>query len=163
MRGIHRILTCLWILFSSLTLVSALALSRRDSAPKQARLRIVPLGDSITFGWWSSTNNGYRLALLQLLQKAGFDVEYIGFHNSGSMANNANEGWPGDTIDQIHHDGFEVFNGTFPLPNVVLLHAGTNDANQAASANGDAEAAATEMINDLRDLLADIWAHGPDM
>lgn len=38
-------------------------------------LRILPLGDSITWGYGSTDGNGYRLDLLNLL--AGNDVQYI--------------------------------------------------------------------------------------
>lgn len=81
------------------------------------------------------------------------------------MEEDANQGFPGEEIDEIHKDGFDFFNGTFPLPNIVLLHAGTNDADHAIekSLTADVEVVATEMINDLRDLLSDLFERGPDM
>lgn len=138
-------------------------------APRQtSNLRIVALGDSITFGWWSNDLNGYRQDLAEMLQHTGYNVEYIGFQQSGSMVNNRSEGYPGDTILQIMQDGFEVFNGTFATPNVVLLHAGTNDANNAvqdALNSGNRfsnEDIATKMINDLKTLIDGIFAKAPN-
>lgn len=87
-------------------------------------LRIQPLGDSITYGYLSTTGDGYRNDLLGRL--AGNSVQYIGSVRSGSMSDNYNEGHPGAVITEI---------ATFAKlslperPNVVLLMAGTNDCN----------------------------------
>ncbi|KAJ6505921.1 SGNH hydrolase-type esterase domain-containing protein [Mycena vulgaris] len=66
-------------------------------------IRLLPLGDSITFGFTSSDGNGYRSTLHNLFQ-TGNTVDFIGSLKSGTMADNDNE----DT-------------------QVVLLMAGTND------------------------------------
>ncbi|RFU33649.1 hypothetical protein B7463_g2678, partial [Scytalidium lignicola] len=87
-------------------------------------LRILPLGDSITWGYLSSDGNGYRLDLENDL--SGNPVDYIGSQTSGNMPDNHNEGHPGATIDQI----LDFSSASLPeRPNVVLLHAGTNDLN----------------------------------
>jgi lysophospholipase L1-like esterase len=83
-------------------------------------LRMLPLGDSITWGFQSSDGNGYRLDLKNLL--SGNQVIYVGSQQSGSMANNENEGHPGALIDQIA----TYAQASLPdRPNVVLLMAGT--------------------------------------
>jgi len=94
-----------------------------DSAVGQgADLVILPLGDSITWGFKSTSGNGYRQDLLN--QLAGNNVLYIGSNRGGNMTNNANEGWPGYLIDQISSKA-EL---SLPQrPNVILLMAGTND------------------------------------
>jgi lysophospholipase L1-like esterase len=52
-------------------------------------------------------------------------VQYIGSVAAGTMANNLNEGHSGATIAQI-----ATFTSVYTQrPNVVLLHAGTNDLN----------------------------------
>lgn len=105
--------------------------------------------------------NGYRLDLLQLLQYAGYTVEYAGLRRNGTMVANQHEAFPGETINEIHRDGFEVFAQT--IPNVVLLHAGTNDAIHAAGATDvDVVAVANQMIVDLRDLIDDIFDRAPN-
>lgn len=111
----------------------------RDTYPQanvSTPLRILPIGDSITWGWQPAHQqdgtNGYRLRLLSDLLAAKFDVvDFVGTQHSGSMADNDNEGHPGYTISQIKNvmgPGLEF------KPNVVLLHAGTNDLNRAETA-----------------------------
>ena len=97
---------------------------RRPPIANGVDLRILPLGDSITFGMGSSDGNGYRLILSNLISKDGNKLRYIGSVKSGSMANNNHEGWRGFQIGPIGHMG----RPTYPQrPNVVLLMAGTND------------------------------------
>ena len=84
-------------------------------------LRILPLGNSITWGWGSSTGNGYRQPLLSLLSNP---VRYIGSEHSGNMDNNENEGHPGAIIFQI---ALYADQSLVLRPNVILLMAGTND------------------------------------
>lgn len=87
-------------------------------------LRILPLGDSITWGYLSTDGNGYRQDLLTLLTATNRSVTYIGSQTSGNMSNPQNEGHPGATISQIA--GYA--NASLPSrPNVILLMAGTND------------------------------------
>jgi len=57
---------------------------------------------------------------------AGNTVNLIGSLQSGTMADNNNEGHDGATIDQIASFTTAVLP---QRPNVVLLHAGTNDMN----------------------------------
>ncbi|KAJ6622090.1 SGNH hydrolase-type esterase domain-containing protein [Mycena sp. CBHHK59/15] len=88
-------------------------------------IRLLPLGDSITFGLQSSDGNGYRSTLHNLLQ-TGNTVDFIGSLKSGTMADNDNEGHSGATIAQIAQ--FATNPAALPArPNVVLLMAGTND------------------------------------
>ncbi|KAK2032882.1 hypothetical protein LX32DRAFT_554471 [Colletotrichum zoysiae] len=87
-------------------------------------LRILPLGDSITNGFQSSSGNGYRLQLLDNLK--GNTVDFVGSVQAGTMPDPDNEGHNGATIDQIS----SFATASLPQrPNVVLLHAGTNDIN----------------------------------
>jgi lysophospholipase L1-like esterase len=90
-----------------------------------APLRILPIGDSITWGRWGSDGNGYRLDLLNLL--SGNTVTYIGSQHSGTMGSNDNsEGYIGYIIYQIA--GNLSLSGTLAQqPNIVLIMAGTND------------------------------------
>lgn len=88
-------------------------------------IRLLPLGDSITFGLESSDGNGYRNALHNLLQP-GNTVNFIGSLKAGTMADNDNEGHSGFTIVQIQNASTNSL--ALPArPNVVLLMAGTND------------------------------------
>ncbi|KAF7367969.1 Lipolytic enzyme [Mycena sanguinolenta] len=88
-------------------------------------IRLLPLGDSITYGLESTDGNGYRNALHNLLQP-GNTVDFIGSLKAGTMVDNDNEGHSGYTIAQIQ----SVSTNSLALParpNVVLLMAGTND------------------------------------
>ncbi|KAI4199452.1 MAG: hypothetical protein LQ350_004593 [Teloschistes chrysophthalmus] len=100
----------------------------RDTVASGTELRILPLGDSITYGYQSdpgdgNNGNGYRLQLQKDLSASR--VTFVGSVTwSGNMANNNNEGHPGATISQI--EGY-ASNSLGLKPNVVLIHAGTND------------------------------------
>ncbi|KAK3617285.1 hypothetical protein LTR56_025386, partial [Elasticomyces elasticus] len=83
MAAIYPILLCI------LSCVYALPLFPR-ALEWGVTLRMLPLGDSITWGYLSSDGNGYRLDLENLLD--GNPVEYIGSQQSGNMADNWNEG-----------------------------------------------------------------------
>jgi hypothetical protein len=63
--------------------------------------RILPLADSITWGYLSSNGNGYREHLCTRLTSGGNkDVRFVGSQVSCSMANGNNEGHPGTVISQ---------------------------------------------------------------
>ncbi|KAL3440143.1 hypothetical protein BJX65DRAFT_315088 [Aspergillus insuetus] len=85
-------------------------------------LRVLPIGDSITWGAQSSDENGYRSHLFNSLQSRGNDVDFVGAMTSGTMADNQHEGYRGPTIDQIE-DLSSL--GVYAAPDIVLLHAGT--------------------------------------
>jgi len=100
-----------------------LSLLRRNAIAGGVDLRILPLGDSITYGEGSSDGNGYRLALYNLLH-AENDLDYIGRVKSGTMLDNDNEGYPGYPIVSVA----STVKPEYPeRPNIVLLMAGTND------------------------------------
>ncbi|KAK2733485.1 hypothetical protein FQN57_002094 [Myotisia sp. PD_48] len=105
---------------------------RLTGMPVHLNLKVLPLGDSITWGFGSSSGNGYRGPLNVILKRGNNVVDFIGSQKSGDMDDNDNEGHPGYTISQIAE---EVRKGNLQRaaegqnPNVVLLHAGTNDMN----------------------------------
>ena len=101
----------------------ALPTGQSSSLSVDVSLRILPLGDSITWGTQSTDGNGYRQDLLNLIP-SGNKVEYIGTQKGGSMVENSNEGHPGAVIDEIAQYAVSDFPAR---PNLVLLMAGTND------------------------------------
>ena len=125
-----------------------------DGRQSGAHLTILPLGDSITFGWWSSTLNGYRYPLQQLLISAGYDVTYTGKVHSGSMANNNCEGYPGRRTLEVMNLGLSTLQPGNNLPDVVLIHVGSNDALQSHDPN--------TMVNDLATLVDKIHQLAPN-
>ncbi|KAL5412489.1 hypothetical protein PMIN03_004261 [Paraphaeosphaeria minitans] len=102
-------------------------------------LRILPLGDFITFGYINgSGSNGYREQLRKKLIASGASVDFVGTLTSGTMPNNQNEGHPGWTINQ---------------PNIVLIHLATNDLNGAETPAEPFSKAPERLGNVLDDVL----------
>ncbi|KAH7400346.1 hypothetical protein BKA64DRAFT_642498 [Cadophora sp. MPI-SDFR-AT-0126] len=88
------------------------------------QLRIMPLGASIVYGQGSTDRNGFRYGLRNKLVWGGNPVNMVGSGQSGLMADNDVEGWPGDIITGVA----EKAKLTYPQkPNIVLIHVGTND------------------------------------
>jgi lysophospholipase L1-like esterase len=97
--------------------------------------RIMPLGDSITYGFWGYGDTrsadlitGYRQALFLALQKAGHQIELVGTLSAGGAAtpsfNPRHEGHGGWRDDQVADKVFDWL--TAHPADIVLLHIGTN-------------------------------------
>jgi lysophospholipase L1-like esterase len=93
-------------------------------------IRIMPLGDSITWGVGTPGHDSYRTELGDRLTRAGLDVDFVGSQQSGTGADPDNEGHPGWTIDQIA-EHVDEWLATYE-PDVILLHIGTNDLHVGA-------------------------------
>lgn len=90
------------------------------------RIKIMPLGDSITYGVGSSTGGGYRLQLWNDLRARGFPIDFVGSVQTGPAGfDRENEGLPGWKINQI---AAKVVTWLMTYrPSIILLHIGTND------------------------------------
>lgn len=126
----HRSVRLIIMLSSALFLLACmsatLGLSERPVIA-QSYVKIMPLGDSITFGVHSTKNGGYRVTLWNVLQAAHLHITFVGSEESGpdSLPEKANEGHPGWRIDQISAHivaWLEKYQ-----PRIILLHIGTND------------------------------------
>jgi lysophospholipase L1-like esterase len=150
----------------------------------RAQLTILPLGDSITYGFLTFTppdysSDGYRLQLFDDLGGSTSDVTFLGSNTSGSVlppSEQANEGHNGYTIEGIdaeltannntqpgrsgdNNGGYWLTggNGTGRSainPQVVLLDVGTNDATDGEDAV-TMEAQLTQLLTDLKTDLPD--------
>lgn len=102
-------------------------LSRPYCAVLDSRVRIMPLGDSITDDdQTGTTGNGYRKPLWDDLYANQFWVDFVGSRQSAtSDFDNEHEGHPAWSDDQIA-DNVQDFLDDNPA-DVVLLHIGTND------------------------------------
>lgn len=102
-------------------------------APK---IRIMPLGDSITYGANSDgIGGGYRYPLYVALTNAGYNVDYIGTQttipHAGLGAEIHHQGHSGWKISDPTSGLYENILGWFAQiadPDVILLHIGTNDS-----------------------------------
>ncbi|AGZ38457.1 putative GDSL-like lipase/acylhydrolase [Actinoplanes friuliensis DSM 7358] len=91
-------------------------------------LRVMPLGDSITLGTGGPNRSSYRMDLAQRLLKGGLQINYVGSQASGTGTDIQHEGHGGWSIDELS----EELDGWLSQsrPDVVLLHAGTNNLKQ---------------------------------
>ena len=120
---------------------------------------ILPLGDSITHGFSSTDDAGYRSPLFKLIVAANQNVTFIGSLTNGPTTVS------GKTFPRKHegHDGFSVtqITGYVPpaksfstTPHIVLLHIGTNDM----TSNADP----TTTANQLSTLITNLVNAAPD-
>lgn len=118
--------------------------------PYMPNLRIQPLGDSITKGSLSSDGNGYRSGLRQQLEFVT-KVDMIGSLADGTMADNSHEGHSGEFLATIKEFALD---STAARPNLVLLHAGTN--------NMDLEIDLASSPKLLREIIIELGEEVPD-
>lgn len=100
----------------------------------QEPVRIMPLGNSITYGNYHPETRpeglitGYRQSLWIMLNEAGYAVDFVGSRSTGADAEPVfdpdNEGYPGWRDDQIAENIYDwlVENSA----DVIILHIGTN-------------------------------------
>ncbi|KAG8666653.1 hypothetical protein FPOAC2_11769 [Fusarium poae] len=132
-------------------------------------LRIMPLGDSITKGNGSKDQKGYRNRLRQKLIGQGTSVDMIGSqkHPATGMPDNDHEGHSGHVLSQINEHWKRSIAAR---PNVVLVHAGTNNMDLEEDLDGS-PAMLASIIDGLLANAPDatilvapvIWANKPRM
>ncbi len=142
-----------------------------EPCPTSGDCRIMPLGDSITWGVGDEGNAGYRGPLFAHILADGKKATFTGSGQNGpSMVSGVafpkrNEGHPGWGIaqvttwsngnagiaQQIPSPAFDSSSGG--VPHVILLHIGTNDASQFT---------ADVMESDLNKLLDKLVAGAPE-
>ncbi len=145
------------VLSASLLLTGSLAVPPASAAPATSEVwRIMPLGDSITRGGGQVPGQyiGYRAGLQASLKAGatGFRYNFVGSMSDAGAPDRNHEGHGGWTIDDLaaHIDAWmETYR-----PDIVLLHAGTNNITKMDSP----EATATK----LRNLIAQIRSHDAD-
>src|SRR6188768_47537 len=125
-----------------------------DPCPATGDCKVLPLGDSITFG--TPTNNGgYRVQLFTKAVGDNLHLTFVGTQSNGPAMvagkpfPKANEGYPGITtanLDSQHVKGTALKD----MPNIILLHIGTNNVSQANAAS------------DLEKIIDDIVAAAPN-
>jgi len=119
-------------------------------------LKIMPLGDSITYGVIGTNDKnsgGYRTELWNKFVADGLKVEFVGSQSNGpeSLSNKAHEGHSGWRIRRIAGSVNKWLNAS--QPDLVLLMIGTNDTKKSSL---------RRMIDELSALIDQITAHSPD-
>jgi lysophospholipase L1-like esterase len=137
-----------------------------DPCPAAGACKILPLGDSIT--WGVNYDGGYRVKLFSNTITDKKNITYVGKLSngpatvSGTTFPKNNEGHSGWTIQQL--DDIVTGKSTDAsytgkkmmvdlAPNIVLLHAGTNDTSRSP----------TGMSDRLGTLIDHIVTDGPDV
>ncbi len=118
--------------------------------------RIMPMGDSITYGVVTSADSGtggYRPALLSAIEDDGLAVDLVGSVSSGGagLADPDHEGHPGWTIPQLRAEVDAFLSAG--RPDAILLMIGTNDTDDYS---------VEQMLANLSGLIDDIFGASPD-
>jgi lysophospholipase L1-like esterase len=154
-------------------LVTVLAGVRAGTVPVQRSaesapgvVRVMPLGASSTVGKGSWETAGYRGPLQELLARDGVPVDLVGSQRDGpdSVPDRDHEGHSGITLEAMQPRVAEWVRRADP--DVVLLHNGTNDLLQGASAEEAAahlEGVLSEIVraSDAHVIVAGVWAPLP--
>ncbi len=117
-------------------------------------IRIMPLGDSITYDnnlndtitpRSSSERHGYRNHLWYMLQDVQYSTDFVGSLRAGEDIEPSfdpdNEGHPGWSIDQLAQNILDFLYQSHP--NTLLLHIGTNNGSSPYPG------AMTSLLNDI--------------
>jgi len=125
-----------------------------DPCPATGDCKVLPLGDSITFG--TPTNNGgYRVQLFTKAKGDNLHLTFVGSQSNGPAMvagvpfPKGNEGYPGITTANLNSQHVK---GTAlkDMPQIILLHIGTNNVSQANAAA------------DLEKIIDDLVAAAPN-
>ena len=107
------------------------------SASSNTLIKIMPLGDSLTWGVQGKEDRDsgeYRPELWQRLVAQGLNVEFVGSQSDGSeLGSQAHEGHPGWTIKQIE-ESVSTWLAIYQ-PDLILLMIGTNDTRKNSVGN----------------------------
>lgn len=133
--------------------------------------KILPLGDSITWGVGDEGNGGYRGPLFALAVAAGKKITFTGSLSNGPTTvsgqsfpqkNEGHSGWGISRVNDYSGGNAGIItlipspafsSGSGGAPNIILLHIGTNDSSFYTAA---------QMSGDLSGLLDKIIANAPD-
>ncbi|HYH30165.1 MAG TPA: GDSL-type esterase/lipase family protein [Pseudonocardia sp.] len=139
---------------------------QRSAESGPGTVRIMPLGASSTVGKGSPETAGYRGPLQELLARDGLDVDLVGSLRDGpdSVPDRDHEGRSGITLEAMEPRVAEWVRKA--RPDIILLHNGTNDLLQGASAPEAAdllEGVLEEIVSvsDAHVVVAGVWAPLP--
>lgn len=104
------------------------SLSDTTVSPGNRPIKIMPLGDSITDGYF--VPGGYRIDLQSAIENQGYSIEFVGSLSNGpdTLLYQNHEGHSGWRIAEIHDRVVEWLQKF--QPDIILLLIGTNDIGQ---------------------------------
>ena len=154
----------------SLNIIEKSRQINQDTKISSSTIKLMPLGDSITWGTNPDNSNsaGYRRSLYSQLTNAGYNVDFVGSLNGGlpSDFDRDNEGHPGWVSGLPAYDTSLVlstkitgFLNSNP-PDVVLLMIGTNDCTEQ---DNQWEKTASELATSIGKLLDSIYIFNPNI
>lgn len=137
--------------YASALAPAALAPQALPPIDTSQHLRVMPLGDSITVGYGGTTGDSYRRDLAGYITGPGQLQQVASYVGSQSSPVGAHEGHAGWRLDELAPQvpGWVAA----AEPDVVLLHAGVNDARAGASAE--------QMADRMQALLAALLGASP--
>ncbi len=118
-----------------------------------ATIRLMPMGDSITVGYQSNPENGYRASLYSQLVGNGNPTDFVGLYRNGDAFDPDHTGYQGGEISTLQGLADNAL-ATYQ-PNIITLHIGSNDMN-----NNDQVSTAP---NRLAALIDQIFADDPSV
>ncbi|MDB6078151.1 MAG: hypothetical protein JWO82_1898, partial [Akkermansiaceae bacterium] len=136
----------------------------------QALVRVMPLGDSITYGMGAGPAmipGGYRDPLARDYAAKGSPFVFVGSDSTNSTAyltangQQNNEGHTGFRIDQIQAN-INLWQSS-AAPDVVLLHIGTNDILQNLNLGTGTANDTSAAIGRLTTLISTLYANKPSL
>lgn len=145
------------LLLASVFAVSCFAAAQANADNK---LRILPLGDSITQG--GNEKPSYRRALWFMLERAGYNVDFIGsqrdFHDETppdslldfDLDHEGHWGWETNQIADALPDWLDLYTA-----DIALVHLGTNDFDRGE--------AIPDTLKDLEAVLALLRRDNPEI
>lgn len=138
--------------------------SMLNNTTSMQRLKMMPLGNSITAGYTIPVPGdleGYRNFLYESLLNNGLDVDFIGSKENGSFIENQHEGHGGWHIKHwFGNKNYSLIDSlskflTLNHPDIILLHAGTNDIGELDDYRNNNTIDTT--VSDLSELLDEIY------
>jgi lysophospholipase L1-like esterase len=109
-------------------------------------IRIMPLGDSITYGY--PTGPGYRGYLWNKLKdNNSYTVNFVGSRHDGQGFDANHEGYGGYKTYEIAEIVYGLLQDNHP--DIILLHIGSNDASPTQGVNSSSIAGLNTILNQI--------------
>lgn len=120
--------------------------SQTAASPEKSPIKIMPLGDSITDGYF--VPGGYRIDLESAIENRGYAIDFVGSLSNGpdTLLDKNHEGHSGWRIEELHDRVVEWLQAF--QPDIILLLIGTNNIGQL-----DRVETATYRLNKLIDTI----------